>query len=132
MQVTIHLEPGQTDRDLARALLALDPSAQVHLVSGRNGRAGVRVDGHLAGRYLSARYALEQVGLFDPAGVLLPLGETVGAGTQVVVAEPEAASVGSDAVVVVEPVVQDKPKPPAKKAAAKKAAAAKPEGEVNP
>jgi hypothetical protein len=52
-QVTIHVVDGQTDRDLERALLALDPAAQVHRVSGRLGRTGVRVCAHLAIQYLA-------------------------------------------------------------------------------
>lgn len=53
-QVTIHTVDGQTDRDLERALLALDPQAQVQRVSGRLGRTGVRVCAHLALLYLVA------------------------------------------------------------------------------
>lgn len=53
-EVTIHVAPGQTDRDLERALLAIDPQAQVHRVSGRLGRTGVRVSAHLALLYLVA------------------------------------------------------------------------------
>lgn len=53
-QVTIHTVEGQTDRDLERALLAIDPQAQVQRVSGRLGRTGVRVCAHLAMLYLAA------------------------------------------------------------------------------
>lgn len=112
-EVTIHLAPGETDRELARALQALDPRAQVHLVTGRHGRTGVRVCAHLALRYLAAVDILEQVGLATEDTVTATSAEP---------APPvaEAVPTASEAVETPAP----KKAAPAKKAAKKAALAA--------
>lgn len=115
-QVTIHLRPGESDRQLQRAVQALDPQAQVILVTGRHGRTGVRVCAALAARYLAT--------LYPPEPVEAPLVVTISP-------EDEPVTVGSAVVaetvfenpepVEPNPVVVEKPARPAKKAAAAKA-----------
>jgi hypothetical protein len=113
-EVTIHLAPGETDRELERALLALDPAAQVHRVTGRHGRTGVRVCAHLALRYLSAVDTLERAELVTEGAVATVEAPAPAEPAPPVAEEPKAKPEAKKAA-------------PAKKAAAKKAAPAAPE-----
>lgn len=127
-EVTIHLAPGETDRSLEQALRALDPRAQIHRVTGRHGRTGVRVCAHLALRYLSAVYTLEQAGLVTEGAVALATTSTAPAEVELTPA-PEATTTTSGAVAEAEvkPPAEPKKAAPAKKAAKKAAPTAKTE-----
>lgn len=123
-EVTIHLVPGQTDRDLERELLRLDPQAQVHRVSGRLGRTGVRVCAHLAARYLANELWASEV---DSWGA--EQAQTVPAEVEVTAVyglpEPEATTeVSGAATEAPAPAPEPKKAAPAKKAAKKAAPAA--------
>lgn len=126
-EVTIHVVPGQTDRDLERELLRLDPRARVHRVSGRLGRTGVRVCAALAARYLANELWASEVDSWTAGET-----QTVPAEVEVTAVyglpEPETTTEVSGTVVEAPspaPVAEG-PKPPAKprktatKAAAKK------------
>lgn len=109
-QVTIHLAEGQTDRDLLRELLVLNPAAQARLVGGRHGRVGVLVDAATAAAYLTGGF---------------PAGQTVGAVVDVEWDPPQTAAITAAAAVVEVESVKKAPAKtaaPAAKKAAKKAA----------
>lgn len=130
MLVTIHLQPGQTDRDLQRELLALDPSAQIRRVTGRNGRTGVLVDGDLALRYLLQAFNLDRLA---PEGLVALPVETVGRDAGATILGVESTAVTESGLSQPAPVADQppaKPKPPAKKAAKKAAPAAGTDEEV--